>query len=203
MKKRDRIIVIVDRSGSMKNLAKEATAGINRFIKDQKAVKRPADFQLVQFDEKIEIGDIVPLENAGEYSLVPRGLTAMLDAIGMTLAARKTWPGKYGKNICMIVTDGAENSSQEYSFDSISKMIEKLEGKGWEFLFMASNIDANKMGRDIGIRKGHTVTLAATRAGTQDSYSAASAYMASTRCSGATAGALALEEAKMKSSSIT
>lgn len=182
----DRIIMIVDRSGSMGTLAEEASGGINNFISQQKADERKAHFQFIEFDDQIDCSPVVEVHKASnEYQLVPRGMTAMLDAIGTGLRrdALKNWPKHkdYAKNICIIVTDGQENSSKVYTYPEIGKRIQKLEAKGWEFIFMASNLDAEQMKKSLGSITGAHITLDHSAEGMQASYMASTAYVGNLR----------------------
>ena len=204
MSKRDRVIMIVDRSGSMGRLAKEASAGINRFIKEQQEIDTKCDFQLVQFDDQYEAFPIQDIQKQGEYLLIPGGMTAMLDAIGRTLSGITGWPKKtYKKNICVIVTDGLENASKEWTYDGISKLVGGLEKEGWEFVFMASNIDAKQAAWDIGTRTAATVDTVSTAEGQTVQYAAASGYVGTLRTDSKAKAMKDLDDAKKRSSEIS
>jgi Mg-chelatase subunit ChlD len=208
MSKIDRIIMIVDRSGSMGSLAVEASGGINSFITQQKADDRKAHFQFIEFDDQIDASLIKEIHEASDkYELKPRGMTAMLDAIGTGLnkEALKLWPGHsdYDKNICIIVTDGHENASKEYDWPTIGLRIQALEKKGWEFVFMASNLDAEQMKQSLGSKTGASITLNHTEGGMNASYMASTAYVGNLRHSGKAAADEDLALRKRMSSDIS
>lgn len=179
------IVCILDRSGSMSSIRSDAIGGFNAFLKDQKSVPGAAKLTLVLFDhEYIVLHDAVKLEDVPELSssdFVPRGSTAMFDAIGRTIDAiggrldkSDTKPDKV---IVAILTDGEENSSQEYTSDRVAKMIKHQQDKyAWEFVFLAANQDAFRAGAALNIKACNTANFVASAAGTADAYS----YMSNT-----------------------
>lgn len=83
------ITVVLDRSGSMSSIADDIIGGLNEFVARQKGVEGQAHFTLVQFDDEYEvvhfrvpIGEVPTLTRK---TYVPRGSTALLDAIGRTV----------------------------------------------------------------------------------------------------------------------
>jgi hypothetical protein len=147
------IIYVLDRSGSMQTMQEPAVAAFNAFVKSQLDVPGDARLTLVQFDDAYEIPvsacpvKEVPQLTAATY--IPRGSTALLDAIGRTIKDTgdriQALPDaeKPGKVIIAIFTDGEENASHEYTAKHISDIIRlHREEKGWEFLFLAANQDA-------------------------------------------------------------
>jgi hypothetical protein len=175
------IVVILDRSGSMGTIKDDAIGGYNTFIDGQKKVKGEATVTLIQFDheyevayENVPINEVVPL-NSSTY--VPRGMTALYDAIGRTInkvAARHTCPicDKDTKIIFAILTDGQENSSREFRQSAINEMITNKRGHDyhWEFIFLAANQDAFATGGALGIKSGDTFNFVADSEGTKIAY---------------------------------
>jgi hypothetical protein len=147
------IAYILDRSGSMQPMQEPAVAAFNAFVKAQLDVPGDARLSLIQFDDAYEVPiaayrvQDVPQLTAATYN--PRGMTALLDAIGRTvkdidrrLSALPDME-KPGKVILAIFTDGMENASHEYTPKHISDLIRLYrDEKGWEFLFLAANQDA-------------------------------------------------------------
>lgn len=147
------IAYILDRSGSMQPMQEPAVAAFNDFLKAQLEVPGEARLTLVQFDDQYEVPvnalrlQDVPQLTAATY--VPRGSTALLDAIGRTIKdldirLQKLPPAQQpAKVILAIFTDGLENASREYTAKHISDLIHLYrDSKGWEFLFLAANQDA-------------------------------------------------------------
>ncbi len=147
------IAYILDRSGSMQPMQEPAVAAFNDFLKVQLEVPGEARLTLVQFDDQYEVPvaalrlQDVPQLTAATY--VPRGSTALLDAIGRTIKDLDTRLQKLpaanqpAKVILAIFTDGEENASREYTAKHISDLIHLYRTeKSWESLFLAANQDA-------------------------------------------------------------
>ena len=147
------IAYILDRSGSMQPMQEPAVTAFNDFVKAQLDVPGDARLTLIQFDDAYEVPiaalrlQDVPQLTAATY--VPRGSTALLDAIGRTIKDLDTRLKKLpaanqpGKVIITVFTDGMENASSVYTVKHISDLIRLYrDDKGWEFLFLAANQDA-------------------------------------------------------------
>ncbi|MEQ1902558.1 MAG: vWA domain-containing protein [Pirellulaceae bacterium] len=154
------ITVVLDRSGSMESCRQEAENGLNHFIEEQ--AKRPGEalFSLMQFDTEYEmVHRGIPIGKVPKCAVVPRGMTALLDAVGR--AIRETGlrlhnmpeDERPGLVLFVIITDGLENSSHEFNCDQIKQMIEHQKlVYSWQFTFLGANQDAfaeaGKMGID-------------------------------------------------------
>ena len=143
------IVLVMDRSGSMAAIAANMEQAINRFVKDQQAVPGDCRFTFAQFDMDYElVHDGVDINEVGSITLHPRGTTALLDAVGLTIARLEE--GKPAeKTIFCIVTDGEENASREYKLPQIRDMVHKHDD--WEFVFLGANVDAFVEADRIGI----------------------------------------------------
>jgi hypothetical protein len=147
------IAYILDRSGSMEPMQEPAVAAFNAFVKAQLDVPGDARLSLIQFDDAYEVPIAAcPVQDVRQLTAAtytPRGMTALLDAIGRTVKdidrRLSALPDteKPGKVILAIFTDGQENASHEYTLKHISDLIRLYrDEKGWEFLFLAANQDA-------------------------------------------------------------
>lgn len=144
---------ILDRSGSMASMQEAAVAAFNDFVKSQLDVPGDARLTLVLFDDQYEVPlASQPIEKVQELTaagFVPRGSTALLDAIGRTIKETATRLGKLpadqqpGNVIFAIFTDGQENASQHFTAPHIADLIAmyRIE-KQWKFIFLAANQDA-------------------------------------------------------------
>lgn len=163
------IIFLLDQSGSMDSMKNEPIQATNRFIKDQQETL-PGDgstFTLWKFSEKIEkVIDDQDLRHVKPiYTYVPCGMTALYDAIGKAINTKMAKP-KHDNVICVILTDGEENSSREYNLAKIRKMIKDAETyHAWQFIYLGANQDAYKEGSNIGVNQLSCATFAATDAG--------------------------------------
>lgn len=176
----DEIILIVDRSGSMFSIKEDAQGGINTFITEQRN-EGNANLTLVEFDDSIDaVYKQTDIKNVSDYELLPRGSTALYDAIGATLANAESIKTT-GKKIVVIVTDGGENASNDWTKETVFERIDSLKEAEWDFLFLAANQDAMATGMSLGISAGETVTFDADSVGTQSAYAVASSYTANLR----------------------
>jgi hypothetical protein len=175
------IAYILDRSGSMQSLASDAIGGFNSFLAGQKEEEGRAIFTLVLFDHEYLVAhknmDIQQVPDLDERTYIPRGSTALLDAIGRTIDDLGTHLAglpeaqRPGKIIVAIYTDGLENASTDYSDERIAKLIkQQQEVYNWEFLFLAANQDAVATARKMAIPASQAVNFAPTPQGVRASH---------------------------------
>lgn len=144
------ITLVVDRSGSMEAIRQDAMGGVNRFILDQAEKPGDAVLTLVQFDTEYEfVHRAVPIKSVPPYVLTPRGGTALLDAVGRAInetgerLANMPEANRPGLVVFVVMTDGEENSSKEFSKTQIKEKISHQQDKyGWQFVFLGANQDA-------------------------------------------------------------
>lgn len=183
------IALVVDCSGSMAAIQQDAQGAINTFIDEQKKVPGLATFTLVEFDNTVQIvHENVPLAGIGEYTLRPRGTTALLDAWGQTVDITGQFLEKLpedqrpGHVIIVIVTDGQENASKEYTQPQVKEMTERQRNDyAWEFVFLAANQDAVEQGQRYGVATQSSLTYTASPDGAVQSYAAVSRAVAGVR----------------------
>jgi uncharacterized protein YegL len=174
------IIFLLDRSGSMGGLENDTIGGFNSFIDKQIQLEGETIVTAVLFDDKYEIlwngvkADQVRL-TAQEYFV--RGYTALLDAVGKTILdvgdrlARTREEERPGKVFFVIMTDGLENASREFTYIKVKELIRHQQEKyGWEFIFLGANIDVAKEARNIGIRPQNAHNYEATEDGIEQMY---------------------------------
>jgi len=186
------IALILDRSGSMSTIAGATVEGVNAFLAEQKNSPTDVSIRFVQFDDvyeevydgKINDAPLLTLSEPTEKSqkqFVPRGWTALLDAIGTTI----TDVGKRlndmpeserpDKVVIVIMTDGIENASKQYSMERISEMIQtQRDVYKWQFQFLAANQDAIATASKMSIPMNNAITFNASAAGTRNVVRAAS-----------------------------
>jgi uncharacterized protein YegL len=154
------ITLVVDRSGSMEQIRDDAEGGVNTFIADQAKEPGEALLTLVQFDTEFEfLHKGVPISQVPKYKLVPRGGTALLDAVGRAInetgerLSKMAEQDRPGLVIFVVMTDGEENSSKEFSKAQIKDMIERQqETYKWHFNFLGANQDAFAEAGGMGIQ---------------------------------------------------
>lgn len=160
-KQRVLVNVILDKSGSMASKAEDVLGGFNLFL-DKLAKQFLVDYwvSLTLFDTRVELKyQAVPLAQVArldETTYCPAGCTALLDAIGNTVQHVRA--DGFDKVIIVIMTDGLENSSREWSVEGIRALIHSKEAKGtWTFVFLGANLDAFAQGAKLGVAKGNSV----------------------------------------------
>lgn len=146
------IIFIMDRSGSMIGFSEDTIGGFNSFIEKEKEKDINTYVTTILFDNDYEIlyerKEINKVEKLTEKEYWPRGSTALLDAIGKTITSfeRKI----DGKALVVIMTDGYENASVEFSKKQIKEMIDKHD---WEFIYLGAEIDSYSEASQFGFSK--------------------------------------------------
>jgi hypothetical protein len=180
------IIMIVDRSGSMHSCRAATEEGINGLFAGQAREEGWGTASLYQFDTEHDVVfEHLALTDVPAYSLVPRGGTALLDAIGFAFGREGAWLAglpeheRPGIVEAVIATDGFENSSREFKRGQIEAMIrEQQEAYSWKILFLGANMDATKVATAYGIPAAHAMTFVPTARGVAGSYSSVAKAMA-------------------------
>ena len=173
------ISVILDCSGSMGSVHEPTIKGFNSFLLEQRQAKDGgrALMSLTQFDDQYEVNFIgEPIENVPDLdtaSYVPRGSTALNDAIGRTIHELEAWTAARAwkeRVLVLIITDGQENASREYSLAAIRALIERKENDGWNFVYMGANQDSFREGEDRNVRASYSTNWDATAGGADAVY---------------------------------
>lgn len=162
------ITLVVDRSGSMASVREDAEGGVNTFIAEQAKEPGEALLTLVQFDTEYEfLHNGVPISQVPKYELVPRGMTALLDAVGRAInetgerLAKMAEQHRPGLVIFVVMTDGQENSSKEFSKARIKEMVEHQQDMyNWHFTFLGANQDAFAEAGGMGIHAAGVANFA-------------------------------------------
>ena len=177
------LVFVLDRSGSMRGLEEDTIGGFNSLVAKQKKEPGKCLVTTVLFDsrvqtihDRVELQDLKPMT---EQDYRVGGCTALLDALGGTIrhianihryARREDVPKR---TTFVIMTDGLENASRQFSSEEVKRMIRHEQEKyGWEFLFLAANIDAVETAGRMGIRADRAVNYNADARGTEVAYEA-------------------------------
>ena len=171
-------LLILDESGSMQTIYRQALTGCNETIQSVRAAdRRHANqshrFSFVTFNSTgtRTILDDVPIaevRNLTEADFFPRECTPLYDAMGRAITALERRVKEIDRVLVTVVTDGEENDSNEYSLDAIRAMTERLREKGWTFIYMGANQDADVVAAQLNIY--NKLTFEATVTGTMDMY---------------------------------
>ena len=179
------LVFILDKSGSMHGLERDTVGGFNSTLDKQKELEGEVLVSTVLFNNYSKvIHDRVPLDmipKMTEKDYYVGGSTALMDALGDAIK-HISLIHKYARGedvpehtVFIITTDGMENASRNFDSETVKKMIEeKKEKNGWEFIFLAANIDAVESAARIGIDRTRAVNYNATSEGTAEMYCMAS-----------------------------
>lgn len=192
MKNKTDITIILDRSGSMESVKTDTIGGFNSFLSEQQKVAGEASLSLVQFDDQYEVvyldKEINAADKLTDATFQPRGMTALYDAIGRTINSVGQRLGDLAENdrpdkiVFVILTDGFENASKEFSAVKINQMISHQKEKySWEFIFIGANQDAVLSAKAIGISADAALTYAANAEGTQEAFGSVARNVANYR----------------------
>ena len=179
----------------MAGLENDTIGGYNSMLEKQKNEEGEVIISTVLFDNVTEVlHDRIPLDKINpitEKEYFVRGSTALLDAVGGAIhhignvhkyAREEDVPEK---TLFIITTDGMENSSRQYTYNKVKKMVERQKEKyHWEFIFMGANMDAVSVANNFGVDRLHAVTYECDGAGTALNYKVMSKMVSRARKAG-------------------
>ena len=150
------LVIVLDRSGSMVDIKKDMQKAVNKFICDQKSKIPHLKVTLAQFDEEYELlFSSKPIKDVPKIKIKPRGWTALLDAIGRTLNSATKTIEPATRVIVVIITDGLENASTEFTRKQVFDKIKHLrKTHNWKFVFLGANQDAIATAQSYNIGYG-------------------------------------------------
>lgn len=152
------IKILVDHSGSMASMP-NASQAIEDFIKERRNVG-DAWLSLSEFDDKYNVVyEFQSIANTPKYTLQPRGMTALNDAIAKAVKELDEFkPGKKRDRYLVIMTDGYENASVEHTKETIKKLLEDKQAEGLKVIYLGANQDAVKVAADYSIPSFAAIT---------------------------------------------
>ena len=157
-------LILLDESGSMSSIWRQALDGINETLNGIRKTQDeyPSQHQyvsIVTFEGNGVRGvktlrDRIPVENIQNLKdddYRPGGCTPLYDAMGLSLNYLQHCVRDDDVVLVTIITDGYENSSNEYSGQAIKTLVEKLRGRGWTFAYIGANQDAVEVAKGLNI----------------------------------------------------
>lgn len=190
------ITVVLDKSGSMSNVRDDTVGGFNFFVESQKALPGECEISLIQFNDvsnftykSMNLQELKQGLLLEEYR--PNGGTALLDAVGKAINEKGTElsnlkeEDRPSKVMFVIITDGAENASKEFSVDKIKEMIEQQKNVySWDFTFLGANIDTVAAASSIGIDSNKSLSFSTKKSGgAKRAFASVNMYASSARSS--------------------
>lgn len=169
------IAVVLDRSGSMFQIRSDMVGAFAHFIDEQRKEPGACVVSLYQFDDRFEtVYQERAIAEVGALNLDPRGNTALLDAMGKSISligerlAAKPEAERPGKVVIVVITDGLENASREWTRAQVRSRVEhQREQYAWQFAFLGANVDAFNEARSVGIPQGAALDYVASASGVQ------------------------------------
>ncbi len=183
------IAALLDRSGSMQSIADDTRGGFDAFIAKERGQQGATVVSLAQFDDEYElVYQSRPIDTVPPLTLEPRGTTALLDAMGRFITevgsgmSALPEPDRPGTVTILVMTDGHENASREWTKDAVRQLISQQESAyNWDFVFLGANMDAVDVGTDLGFSPGKSLTYAASSAGVAGAWDTVAGYQARRR----------------------
>ncbi|ORM31847.1 vWA domain-containing protein [Williamsia sp. 1135] len=178
------LAILLDRSGSMASIQDDTEGGFNTFIDKQRLAAKFVGVTLAQFDTEY---DVVytnrSIDEVPTLDLQPRGGTALYDGIGRLITevgrdlASLPESERPGAVTVVVLTDGHENSSREWTHDAVKAAITRQEQHyAWDFLFLGANMDAVAVGTSMGFAGNKSITYTTSSAGVEGAFAAAASY---------------------------
>jgi hypothetical protein len=174
------VLFVTDMSGSMGDRATDVRGGFNAYVDNLRLAKADKggrcrltlnlfDTEFIPLCTDVRLAAVPELT---ERNYRPRGMTALLDAVGRTVVEfDATTLGADDRVLLVIQTDGAENSSRKFTWDRIRELLAEREATGqWSIVYLGQGVDAWTQGHQFGAST-QVVGVAATAVGTQSSYS--------------------------------
>lgn len=187
----------VDRSGSMGPIRGATVESLNGFLDDQRKIDAKTLVSIVKFDHEydipfqngpVDLADVLPFGTEGN-PYVPRGNTALYDAVAVTIQGAEAWLDKHsdfdGRVAVVIQTDGFENNSKNTTLDQLNELIEGKTAAGWDFVFMGAGEAAWRQAKVFtSIPASNVMSYAATPDAVYANTATASASLTHSRSTG-------------------
>lgn len=186
------IAALLDRSGSMGSIATDMRGGFDSYIAKEREQAGTTLVTLAQFDDRYEVVYTDrPVQTVPSLTLEPRGMTALLDSIGRFITevgvglAALPEDQRPGDVTVLVMTDGHENASAEWTGEAVRALIAQQETVyGWDFVFLGANMDAVEVGVNLGFAPGKSLTYDADAEAVGGAWDAVSNYSARKRSRG-------------------
>ena len=199
------VVFVIDESGSMYGSINDVIGGFNKTIKEQKGIKDgECIVSLYKFGSTVtEVYKGKKLDEIDDLKYSPGGMTKLYDALGTSIDNIGKWlndmkeEDRPSKNMFVVITDGEENYSTEYSLDDVKKRIKHQEEKyNWSFIYLGNDLTNANDANDLGFKyKGFT-----TKSKFYNNYDVISTGVTAYRCAvDSVSASLALDESVAKS----
>ena len=155
------VCFVVDSSGSMALSIDDVKGGFKKIIEEQKA-NTEGECAVSYFDFNSTVTEVYRGKDVkeinSELNYTPFGMTALMDGVGIAIDTIGKWLNsmpedeKPEQNMIVIITDGGENFSKEYSANRVREMIKHQQDKySWNFVYLGADLNNVKDAIDLGI----------------------------------------------------
>lgn len=182
------LMLIIDRSGSMSSIKNDMVGGLTTLVEEQKKQPGLLTISVVSFDNQVELQHQMAAPSSVSIQLEPRGATALYDAVGFGLNTMQAdidaLPdhAKPATVQIVVVTDGHENASGEYSGKTIKQLVtEKTNRLNWDVVFLGANQDAVMKAAELGIERDRSMTYEANGSGVSSATESLNRYVSDRR----------------------
>ena len=158
------VTLILDETGSMQECKGAAIAGFNQYVATLRQEPAETRVTLTLFNSRktevrYQATPVARVHDLDVETYRPRDTTPLYDAIGRTLVSARLQVPAGSRKLCVILTDGEENASKEYSRSQIFDMIKAYENEGWTFLYLGADHDVWAAGEDLGVAEHNRITF--------------------------------------------
>jgi len=158
------VTLILDETGSMQECKGAAIAGFNQYVAILRQEPAETRVTLTLFNSRktevrYQAAPVARVHDLDVETYRPRDTTPLYDAIGRTLVSARLQVPAGSRKLCVILTDGEENASKEYSRSQIFDMIKAYENEGWTFLYLGADHDVWAAGEDLGVAEHNRITF--------------------------------------------
>ena len=181
------LMLIVDRSGSMSSIRDDMVGGLTTLVEEQERQPGLLTISMVSFDNQVELQHQMATPEGVTIQLEPRGGTALYDAMGFGLNTMQAdidaLPNHAKPDTVqvVVVTDGHENASGEYTGNTVKRLVEEKTKENWDIVFLGANQDAVMKAAELGIMRDRSMTYGANRDGVSNAAESMSRYMSDRR----------------------
>lgn len=155
------ITFVIDKSGSMYSSKDEVISGVQKIINEQKNIKEgKCTVSMYTFNDKVDEDYVgIDVNDLPKFEYNPTSMTALNDGCGVAIDNTGKWLAEMkeedrpSKVLVVVMTDGMENSSREYSLKTVQEKIkEQTEKYSWEFMYQGCDITTSKAADELGFK---------------------------------------------------
>lgn len=167
------VVLVLDETGSMADTVSDTIGAVNGYFETLAKDTPEARVSIMEFSDmlgqeenfRVLVADVAPAEvpKLTEKNYRPRGNTPLYDALGKAITETEEIGAE--RYLLVVMTDGKENASREWTIEGVKKLIERKQGEGWTIIYLGANQDAWAAGAALGVARGNTMSYRQTSRG--------------------------------------